>query len=59
MEDFLETLVGAVDNADADVDGLAALGLDGNGDRGFNDGVVVAADDFDVGVLELFAGEDE
>ena len=59
MEDFLQTLVGTVHDADMHVVGLAAERLDGHRDRRFNDGVVVAADDFNVGLVEFLAGERE
>ena len=59
VENFLEALIRTVDDTDADFEGLAAECLDGHGDGRFDDGVVVAADNRDVAVLEVFAGKSE
>lgn len=59
VEDLLETLIGAIDDTDTHVEGLSAECLDGHRDRSLDNGVIVAADDFDVGVLELFTGKGE
>ena len=57
MEHFSDTLIAAVDDTNADFKNLAAEFLNGNGDCGFNNRVVVAANDFDVLVIEFLAGE--
>ena len=54
VENFFQPLISAVDNADADIKLLTTERFDRHRDRGFNDGVVIATDDFNVGVLKFF-----
>lgn len=57
VEHFSDTLIASIDDTNADFKNLAAEFLNGNGDCGFNNRVVVAANDFDVLVIEFLAGE--